>query len=232
MNNTYKTLFDSIRAKCQQRHWFGTDYDDPHQYDGILERDPHFHVQSIKIVPPEDPRHARFAYPPASEELMQRTEKALGFVLPPLLRALYTQVANGGFGPVLGIRGILDGYGRPGDSLYSDSDDTIVARYPLGNNIRKVKLSEFDGQWSQYKSMYAPTDTWLDKLLPICDMGCVSEVCVASNEQMFLVGAAESDEFYYLAQMSITFEEWLWGWIKDDIEIMCHGKYEKQERAG
>jgi len=230
MNNAYETLFDSIRAKCQQRRWFGTDYDDPHQYDGILEHDPHFDVQSIRIAPLEDPRYTRFAYPPASEELVERSENELGFVLPPLLRALYLEVANGGFGPVSGIRGILDGYGRSG-TMYPDSNDTIVARYLWENSSRKVALSYFDGQWSQYKSMYAPTGVWLDKLLPICDMGCVTEVCVANDEQMFLIGAAESDEFYYLAQMLITLEEWLWAWINDDIEIMCRGKYEEQERA-
>src|SRR5713101_8141546 len=40
-------------------------------------------------------------YPPATEEQLRASEQALGFLLPPLLRTLYAQVANGGFGPDL-----------------------------------------------------------------------------------------------------------------------------------
>lgn len=231
MSNTYEALFQSIRAKCRKRHWFGPDYDDPHQYDGILEYDPHFDVHTIQRIAADDPRRFGFVFPPASEEILQRTETQLGFALPPLLRALYAQVANGGFGPVLGIRGILDGYGRPGASIYWNSDDTVVACYPRGSDTRKVALSEFDGQWSKYDSMYVPAGVWLDKLLSICDMGCVSEMCVAGDEQMFHRGAAESDDYYYLARMSITLEEWLWGWVNDDFNIVNFGKTEGQEKA-
>lgn len=41
-------------------------------------------------------------YPPASEEQLQQTEAELGFALPPELRRLYAEVANGGrsIGPV------------------------------------------------------------------------------------------------------------------------------------
>lgn len=51
-----------------------------------------------------------FEFPPATEEQVQATEEALGLPLLPLLRALYTQVANGGFGPACGITGVCGGY--------------------------------------------------------------------------------------------------------------------------
>ncbi len=229
-NAQYKTLFASIRAKCQQRHWFGIDYDDPHQYEGILEHDPHFDVQSIRIAPPEDPRYTHFAYLPASEELMERSEKELGFVLPPLLRALYMQVANGGVGPGLGIQDVLEGYGKPGDSLYLDSDDTIVADYKRRRNGRIVDLNEYEGQWSQYNNLALPTGVWPDKLLPLCDLGCVQHACIASDEQMYLVAASEKNEECILARMCLSFEDWLWAWLKDDIHMVCYGRDTEQER--
>lgn len=231
MNKAYETLFNSIRAKCQQRHWFGADYDDPHQYDEILEHDPHFAVHSIRRVPPEDPRRSHFAYLPASKELMQRTEKELGFVLPPLLRALYTQVANGGFGPVSGIQGALEGYGKPGDSIYLDSDDTIVADYKWRSHGQTVNLNEYEEQWSRYDNLALPSGVWPDKLLPLCDLGCVQHACIASDEQMYIVAASENNEEFILVRLGIAFEDWLWGWVKDDINTVYYGRYTEQKRA-
>ncbi len=38
------------------------------------------------------------------------TEEVMGFAHPPLLRALYLQIANGGFGPDTGLIGALGGF--------------------------------------------------------------------------------------------------------------------------
>ena len=46
----------------------------------------------------------------ASEEQLTAAERGLGFALPPLLRRLYAEVANGGFGPGSGILGIAGGW--------------------------------------------------------------------------------------------------------------------------
>ena len=47
-----------------------------------------------------------FEFLPAADEQIRATEQALGFSLPPFLRTLYTNVANGGFGPT-GITGAI-----------------------------------------------------------------------------------------------------------------------------
>lgn len=41
-----------------------------------------------------------FTYPPATEQQVRATEAQLGFSLPPLLRLLYREMANGGNGLV------------------------------------------------------------------------------------------------------------------------------------
>lgn len=44
--------------------------------------------------------------PPASLEAVAEAERVIGYPLPPLLRRLYLEVANGGFGPRAGILGV------------------------------------------------------------------------------------------------------------------------------
>ena len=46
----------------------------------------------------------------ASEAQLVAAERRLGFALPPLLRRLYAEVANGGFGPGAGILGVAGGW--------------------------------------------------------------------------------------------------------------------------
>jgi hypothetical protein len=41
--------------------------------------------------------------PPASVAEVDAAEATLGFAIPPLLRRLYTEVGNGGFGPDYGL---------------------------------------------------------------------------------------------------------------------------------
>jgi SMI1/KNR4 family protein SUKH-1 len=216
MSNSYELLFRSIRSRCQQEHWFGPDCSNPKQYEGILAYDPHFDIRSIESVPADDPNRFGFVFPAASEELLCATEARLGFPLPPLLRALYARVANGGFGPGLGLRGILEGYGRPGASIYPNSDDTVVARYLCKNHKRTIGLAEYEGQWTARRELLLPYGYWPEQLLPICDLGCVQEACIDNKEKMFLVAPIDSDELYCLAQLPWTFEEWLWRWVRDE----------------
>ena len=51
-------------------------------------------------------RHPRKPIPPAVAKDLQVLERTLGFKLPELLRAVYSKVGNGGFGPAYGIVGI------------------------------------------------------------------------------------------------------------------------------
>jgi hypothetical protein len=49
-------------------------------------------------------------YPPASEATVAEAEERLGFPFPPLLRRLYLEVGNGGFGPGFGLVGVEGGH--------------------------------------------------------------------------------------------------------------------------
>jgi len=66
------------------------------------------------------------ALPPASPEAVAEAEEAIGYPLPPLLRRLYLEVANGGFGPRGGIIGVR-GYDFHNSDIFADIVESAVA---------------------------------------------------------------------------------------------------------
>lgn len=98
MDTALTGLFDRIREKCRRDSWYGGKLD-------------------LRLARSDHPQRRGFTYPPASEEQLRATEAALGFPLPPFLRALYAEVANDCFGP--------GGYG----SCTDEPDSTIVVDY-------------------------------------------------------------------------------------------------------
>jgi hypothetical protein len=87
-------------------------------------------------------------YPPLSPQHVSSAEARLGFQLPPLLRAIYLQVSNGGFGPGYGLIGLDGGptiYGKDLVSLYLD----MLEHGPP-----------------------PPYHAWPKQFITICDWGC------------------------------------------------------------
>jgi hypothetical protein len=54
-----------------------------------------------------DDSQAGGPFPPLSTKALQKAEEQLGFTLPPLLRRIYTEIANGGFGYSYGFLGLF-----------------------------------------------------------------------------------------------------------------------------
>jgi hypothetical protein len=75
---------------------------------------------------------------PASQE----AERAIGLPLPPLLRRLYLEVGNGGFGP---------GYGL--EKLSCDSEHTCLSMY-------RQAREDASRNWSSFPSWLFPVCTW------------------------------------------------------------------------
>lgn len=103
-NDRYLDLCNRILERCYQRNWYGPD---SHMGGFIGSFYDNATLQSREFK--HDPR-AGFEFPPATEAQLQMTEELMGFAHPPLLRTLYLQVANGGFGPDTGIIGALGGF--------------------------------------------------------------------------------------------------------------------------
>jgi len=204
MDTTYTELFDRIREKCQQDGWYGGDLLSPRW----------LHMK------PNHPQRVGFAYPPASEVQLAATEAVLRFPLPPLLRALYAKVANGGFGPGVGIRGALGGYGSPTDN----PDDTTVGYYNFyRQQAQLVDLGAYAEHWKQVKPerrrnsyLLLPYVVWPEQLLSLEDLGCCQEVCLdCKTGSVFCTAPTVNNHEYIVWLEAPSFEHYLEHWLKD-----------------
>ena len=89
-------------------------------------------------------------------------EQELGLGLPPLLRRLYAEIGNGGFGPGYGLIGLTNGVpddtGRTAPAIYKESRGE----------------DPDDPAWQ-----------WPEALLPICHWGCAIVSCIDCIDTSF-----------------------------------------------
>jgi len=82
---------------------------------------------------PTDSVHSGARRAPASEQDVRRAEAAIGYPLPPLVRRIYLELADGGIGPFGGIEGVNDGnypLGYPTDWPDGPPDDPDIPPTP------------------------------------------------------------------------------------------------------
>lgn len=138
---------------------------------------------------------------PASPDVIAADERYLGFALPPLLKRLYREIGNGGFGPGYGLIGLTGGV-----------PDDIGA--PAPRRYRRLRMGGLFGAWPE-------------KLLPICQwhssdvMSCID--CSRPGFPIRLFDASArwhgtwADAFFDECD---SFDEWigLWG---DGVNLMA-----------
>lgn len=148
-----------------------------------------------------------FAWPPATEEQVRTTEDRLGFPLPHLLRALYTELANGGFGPAYGIIGAVGGAPHLGDwyqdiaegylqcESYVDLETIAAARH------QRQRFELTDYAWPRY-------------MLPLCYWGCntMHSLYVPTGEIFVVVDGSS------FANWVPSLEEWLEQWLAGTLQ--------------
>lgn len=104
-DDRYKRLCERIVERCRQQNWYGPDYHSYTSHRG------YFYIDGkLQMREPSHDLETHFEFPPATEEQLRLSEAVMGFEHPPLLRMLYLQVANGGFGPGRGLTGALGGF--------------------------------------------------------------------------------------------------------------------------
>jgi hypothetical protein len=157
-SDQYTSLCERIRERCRQKHYYGPD-GGWQNYRGYFDDQGKLRVQDLTHNP-----HTGFEFPPATEEQLRDTEMALGFPLPPMLRVLYTHVANGGFGPALGITGA-----RGGDSLGEDGRyETVDMCTDTHPDVHYVDLGRFDNP----QLVELRRGMWPAHFLHLCYWGC------------------------------------------------------------
>jgi hypothetical protein len=136
-------------------------------------------------------------FPPAATQEIEESERRLGFALSPLLRRVYLEVANGGFGPGYGLIGVLGG---------------------AADDRRKNAVTLY----AEYRTPHPgdPHWAWPAMLLPVCDLGCAMYLCVDCSDTRGPVTWFEpnphcecepwDDAFYRLADST---DAWLSAWV-------------------
>jgi SMI1 / KNR4 family (SUKH-1) len=243
--DNYDVLIARIRIHCQQViqdagpphsgwRWKGADYV------GTYVRERHSFITLKKAVHDQE---LSFGFPPATERELKETERQLGFLLPPLLRLLYTQIANGGFGPGYGITGAIGGYPFSDISLRGDIAQAYYQAVDEANNYRQSIIDAFieadqeeqrarqlsgnereervtvrvgpDGKVTpEWENSLPPL--WPQHFLPLCQWGCnISTYIHADTEQIFQ-GMSGPDLF-----IAASLEEWLERWLAgEELQFM------------
>ncbi|WP_197527834.1 SMI1/KNR4 family protein [Posidoniimonas polymericola] len=125
--------------------------------------------------------------PPASAEEIASAEVALSLNIPRLLKALLTQIANGGFGPGYGLLGTTNGH--------SDSDGRTLLE------LRNFLRSAVESTGSE----------WNPNLLPICGWGSSVWSCVDCSTTVNSIFTLDEDGF---TQTPYALHSWLEDWCK------------------
>ncbi len=236
------SLCQRIIDRCQQQQWYGPDgnrrrdpvapgfYDrngtwhepDKHVfgYRGYVDEHGELQVRAIT----HDPRTG-FEFPPATKEQLQDTEKALGFPLPPMLRALYTYVANGGFGPAYGITGAIGGYFDGDDGHYATLGMNIIPDTDTGPILpaEPIDLTEYERRHGDPLTIDLPPNIWPDHFLQICYVGCGIDVYldgVSGRVYRVESGYEEAEGFtLFLLRLDNSLENWLESWLMGDPHL-------------
>jgi hypothetical protein len=135
----------------------------------------------------------------ATEAALLATEQSIGFALPPLLRRLYQEIANGGFGPGYGLIGVAGGA----------TDD-------IGQNIADIFADKHSPNFQKW------FPNWPAQAIGICHWGCAmySVVdCSTPAYQMFHFEPNNLGITDYLIPHHRTFDEYITAWA-DGIDLM------------
>jgi hypothetical protein len=145
---------------------------------------------------------------PADAVDVEYDERRLGFPLPPLLKRIYSEIGNGGFGPGYGLIGLTNGV----------PDDTGKTGPDIYKEFRSADSGEANLKWPL-------------GLLPICNWGCAIVSCVDSGDPSFRMrifdpNAHDGDDWAdSLFEESPSFEVWIQAWASGvDLWALMYGE--------
>jgi hypothetical protein len=150
----------------------------------------------------QDNRRKKLPLQTIGASALAADEVQLGFNLPHLLRQIYIEIGNGGFGPGYGLIGMTGG----------EPDDTGKTAPEIFLQFRSAHLDE-------------PSFRWPKSLLPICHWGCAILSCVSCDEKnypMYIFDPnAHSDVTSWedaFFEEAPTFESWIRAWA-DGVDL-------------
>lgn len=144
-------------------------------------------------------------WPPVTERELVQAETLLGFRLPALLRRIYREVGNGGFGPgygLLPLHKIPPGAGPDPTSL--------VAEY---QGMRSFSQKDLDTHYAQEKVKPA---LWPQGVLILCDWGCNINSCLDCSSSTLPIYRMDSNINFMVewALEAPSLFDWVEAWIE------------------
>lgn len=223
-HNNYMELCQRIREKCQRQRWYGGDEENTarfHEADLRYEilYTPDGKEKVIDRDPDDHPRKTSFAYSPATEQQLAQTEQSLGLSLPPFLRSLYTQVANGGFGPGYGLMGAIGGFSEAGDIV----DNSLF----YSKRAMLIDLDDYEESILAGETLELSETVWPYALLLFCDWGWGAASCVdCRSGRVFLTRPGKQNLHYRLELQAQSLEDWWEMWLQGTL------RYERELLPG
>ncbi len=161
------------------------------------------------------------ANPPVTMAELMEAEARLGFPLPPLLKRIYTEVGNGGFGPGYGLFKLaLD---RAVDDEYDNAlVDTYLALHPAGDEAWSLAPGEESAEGQQPLGYYK----YPPQVLMICEWGCTiySFLDCSSPEYRVLRKDHNYSRIEHVVECP-SFQQWLEAWLAGvPLFIACFGE--------
>lgn len=191
---SYQPIFEAIRRYCAAQGWYGADMMSPEH----------------RNVRDDDPLRTGFEFPPATEAQVQARENRLGVLLPPVLRACYTELANGGFGPGYGLRSLIDVCEYP--------DDLVESYLSICEVHEVLDMDMMTASQGGTHTFTIPFEQWVRAALPLVEEGCAMTLCldITSGSIFRASPSATGETFRYIAP---TFEALLGLWLSDELYL-------------
>jgi hypothetical protein len=181
-------------------------------------------INSIKSRVIQDPGPAAIyynqqPYPPVSLADIAWTETQIGTPLPPLIREIFLQVSNGGFGPGWGITGLQNGH-----RLYQRSfvDHVLYTGKEIKAHLREsIETAERDGnvdsrlidQEKQYLQHW--NTLGVETLIWYCNWGCNIVTLVDFSKPELPILCADGLDIR--AEKVKTLREWWESWLDGSL---------------
>jgi hypothetical protein len=127
----------------------------------------------------------------ASEQAVDDAERIIGYPLPRLLRRLYREVANGGFGPFSGVEGVDGGY------------------------VSALGMLEDYVQWRD-EELPEGFPAWMPGVVSFCDFGCAMWAlldCRTPEGQILFLDQST------LHHLDLTLAQWLELWLSGKLDM-------------
>jgi len=158
------------------------------------------------FVSPDHFWHKQRANPPVTAAELAHAEALLGFPLPPLLKHMYIEVGNGGFGPGYGLLPLTNE--EDPKTLRTDSLVTTYLMY------RALTAEQFAEYWDEHEDEYRLRE-WPEKLLMICDWGCnIYSYLDCSQPECPVLRLDHNLLVRKLTLEAPSFSQWLENWLR------------------